>query len=193
MLDPKILTERLLFMDRCLTSCLKGGRKETMSYATMLLTSSHFSLLYSELSLISILYCSSLFLFFSAPHGVWDLSSPTTDQTHAPSLEAYTLNHWTAREVPVAIVLNKVFLTIFDEQNYLLIISLFHHLSCLVPIFLCYCKWNFSFILGFFIAFCIAVHSVFVFWSCTTLLNSFTLIVPYDFIYTGSYHWKIEF
>ena len=65
-----------------------------MSYATMLLTSSHFSLLYSELSLISILYCSIFFFFFfAAPHGVWDLSSPTTDQTHAPSLEAYTLNH----------------------------------------------------------------------------------------------------
>ena len=46
-----------------------------------------------------------LFLFFfffllAAPHGMWDLSSPTRDQTHAPAMEAQHLNHWTAREVP---------------------------------------------------------------------------------------------
>ena len=31
---------------------------------------------------------------------MWDLSSPTRDQTHAPAVEAWRLNHWTAREVP---------------------------------------------------------------------------------------------
>ena len=32
---------------------------------------------------------------------MWDLSSPSRDRTHAPpALEAQSLNHWTAREVP---------------------------------------------------------------------------------------------
>ena len=42
------------------------------------------------------------FLFFlAAPHGMWDLSFPTRDWTSAPALEAQSLNHWTAREVPI--------------------------------------------------------------------------------------------
>ena len=31
---------------------------------------------------------------------MWDLNSPTRDQTHVPCLERWFLNHWTAREVP---------------------------------------------------------------------------------------------
>ena len=30
---------------------------------------------------------------------MWDLNSPTRDQTHAPVLGAWNLNHWTTREV----------------------------------------------------------------------------------------------
>ena len=45
-----------------------------------------------------------LFLFFfkllAVQRGMWDLSSPTRDLTHAPELEAQSLNHWTTREVP---------------------------------------------------------------------------------------------
>ena len=40
-------------------------------------------------------------VFFAAPHGMWDLSSLTRDQTHAPKVEAQSLNHWTTREVPI--------------------------------------------------------------------------------------------
>ena len=44
----------------------------------------------------------SLF-FLAEPHGLWDLSSLIRDQTRAPctlAVEAWSLNHWTAREVP---------------------------------------------------------------------------------------------
>ena len=34
------------------------------------------------------------------PRGMWDLSSPTRNQTLTPCIERRSLNHWTAREVP---------------------------------------------------------------------------------------------
>ena len=44
-------------------------------------------------------------LFFQkilATHwGMWHLSSRARDQTHSPSIERQSLNHWTAREVPI--------------------------------------------------------------------------------------------
>ena len=33
-------------------------------------------------------------------HGMWDLSSPTRDQTCIPCIARWILNHWTTREVP---------------------------------------------------------------------------------------------
>ena len=33
--------------------------------------------------------------------GMWDLSSPTRDQTPVPCIAGWILNHWTTREVPV--------------------------------------------------------------------------------------------
>ena len=39
----------------------------------------------------------NLFIFW--PHGTWNLSSPTRDWTRTPSLEVWSLNHWTTREV----------------------------------------------------------------------------------------------
>ena len=32
--------------------------------------------------------------------GLWDLSSPTRDWTHAPGIARWILNHWPSREVP---------------------------------------------------------------------------------------------
>ena len=37
--------------------------------------------------------------FFAVPRGLWDLSSPIGDRNQAPEVEAWSLNHWTAREV----------------------------------------------------------------------------------------------
>ena len=34
---------------------------------------------------------------------MWDLSSLTRDQTNAPVLEVQSLNHWTAKEVPLCL------------------------------------------------------------------------------------------
>jgi len=34
------------------------------------------------------------------PCGIWDLSSPTRDQTHVPWIRTWILDHWTIREVP---------------------------------------------------------------------------------------------
>ena len=34
-------------------------------------------------------------------HGMWDLSSPTRDRTRTPGIGRWSLNYWTAREVPV--------------------------------------------------------------------------------------------
>ena len=42
-----------------------------------------------------------LFLFWGAlSHGMQDLSSPTRNCTHTPTLEAWSLNYWTTKEVP---------------------------------------------------------------------------------------------
>ena len=38
--------------------------------------------------------------------GLWDLSSSTTDQTHAPAVGTQSLNHWTPREVPASVYLD---------------------------------------------------------------------------------------
>ena len=54
-----------------------------------------------------------LFYVLATPRGMWDLSSLNKDRTHAfptphslpPTLEAFSLNHWTAREVPVVALL----------------------------------------------------------------------------------------
>ena len=31
---------------------------------------------------------------------MWNISSPTRDRTHAPTVEVWSLNHWTTREIP---------------------------------------------------------------------------------------------
>ena len=40
------------------------------------------------------------YVFLSWPQGLWDLNSPTRDQTHTPCMGRCSRNHWTAREVP---------------------------------------------------------------------------------------------
>ena len=49
-------------------------------------------------------FCSVLlfcFAFVAATRGIWDLSSPKRDRTWAPCIRSASLNHWTAREVPL--------------------------------------------------------------------------------------------
>ena len=46
-------------------------------------------------------FCSST-AWISLPRGMWNLSSPTRDQTHV----SYILNHWTTREVSLETTLH---------------------------------------------------------------------------------------
>ena len=39
-------------------------------------------------------------MYLAQPSGLRDLSSPTGDRTRAPAVEAWSLNHWTARGSP---------------------------------------------------------------------------------------------
>ena len=43
-------------------------------------------------------------------HGMWDLSSLTSDQTHIPCTGRWILNHWTTGEVPFCQLSVKVYL-----------------------------------------------------------------------------------
>ena len=49
-----------------------------------------------------------LYFFFAALHSLWDLNSPTRDyEPMSFALEAWSLNHWTTREVPFLVVLKS--------------------------------------------------------------------------------------
>ena len=43
-----------------------------------------------------------IIIIFAAPCGMWDLSSPIRDRTRPPAVEVWSLNHWTARQVPIS-------------------------------------------------------------------------------------------
>ena len=47
-----------------------------------------------------------LFFFLAALRSMRDLGSPTRDGTCAPAVEAWNLNHWNAREVPLCAILS---------------------------------------------------------------------------------------
>ena len=50
-------------------------------------------------SLLNLLqYCFCFMFWFFWSRGMWDLSSPTRDQTRTPCIGRCSLNHWTARE-----------------------------------------------------------------------------------------------
>ena len=40
------------------------------------------------------------YVLFFWRRGMWDLNAPTRDQTQTPCIGRFSLNHWTAREVP---------------------------------------------------------------------------------------------
>ena len=58
-------------------------------------------------SLLNLLqYCFCFMFWFFWPRGMWDLSSPNRDWTRTPCIGRWSLNHWTAREVPLHSFLN---------------------------------------------------------------------------------------
>ena len=48
----------------------------------------------------TVIFCFLLVCFLAVLHGIWDLSSLTREQTLAPPVEAWNLNHWASREIP---------------------------------------------------------------------------------------------
>ena len=48
---------------------------------------------------VTILLLFLVFVFW--PQGMWDSSSPKGSQIHTPCIGRWSLNHWTAREVPI--------------------------------------------------------------------------------------------
>ena len=57
----------------------------------------------------------TIFLVFW-PQGVWDLSSLTRDQVCVPCIGRWSLNHWTASEVPKIGISNQVLLITFPSD-----------------------------------------------------------------------------
>ena len=49
---------------------------------------------------------SSSIAWISLPRGMWDLSSPTRDQTHVSYIARQILNHWTTRKVSLETTLH---------------------------------------------------------------------------------------
>ena len=52
---------------------------------------------------VFIKFVTILLLFYVLvfwPQGMWNLNSPTRDQTHTPCVGRRNLNHWTAQDVP---------------------------------------------------------------------------------------------
>ena len=64
-----------------------------------------------------LLLFGGFFFFLAMLHGMWDLSSPTRDQTLAlPAVQAWSPNHWTAREFPDPFYFCNVPSFIFDSS-----------------------------------------------------------------------------
>ena len=52
---------------------------------------------------IYLIFIFFIFIFLAMPCGMQDLSSPTREtEPVPPALEAWSLNHWTARGVPLS-------------------------------------------------------------------------------------------
>ena len=87
-----------------------ANRTQTMQLTGSSLAQSGLSALSSQLRMqnpgtegllhLKVFIWSHNFFFLAAPHGMWDLSSPTKDQTHIPCIGRQSLNHWTSREIP---------------------------------------------------------------------------------------------
>ena len=64
----------------------------------------HFLKVFIEL--VTILLLSYALAFW--PRGIWDLSSPTSDQSSTPCIRKWSLNHWTIREVPGFVLFTNI-------------------------------------------------------------------------------------
>ena len=86
----------------------------------------HGPFLKSLLNLLQYCFCFMCWQVFFWPGSMWDLSSPTRDQTCTPCIERWSLNHWTTREIPKSIVF---YLKLFGALEF--IIFLFNKINSL--------------------------------------------------------------
>ena len=52
-----------------------------------------------------------VFKFLAAPYSIWDLRSPTRDQTCTLCIRRWSLSHWTTRAVPEIVFFISILLT----------------------------------------------------------------------------------
>ena len=62
----------------------------------------HFKVFIKFITILRLFYVS--FCFGVGLWGMWDISSPTRDWSHIPCIGGWSPNHWTAREVPWAVL-----------------------------------------------------------------------------------------
>ena len=55
-------------------------------------------------------YVGSPFWHMGFPHGMWNLSTPTWDQTNIPCIGRWILNHWATREVLIICIFMRLLL-----------------------------------------------------------------------------------
>ena len=60
-------------------------------------------------------------LFLAASHGMWDLSSRPGTEPVPPAVDAWSLNHWTAKEVPFFVCEDGSFKVILGYLQILLL------------------------------------------------------------------------
>ena len=67
----------------------------------------HLMSIFASLAPSAVRETDTLTFFVAMPLGVWDLSSLIRDQMEpmTAAVEAWSLDHWTAREVPYSILL----------------------------------------------------------------------------------------
>ena len=96
------------FLSSLINLCLSESKK----YLLM------FSLLYFTVFLFLFFFFWFNFkIFLVMQHSLWDLSSPIRNWTRPSTLEAWSSNHWTAKEFPV---LNFIFRLVIHFELFLL-------------------------------------------------------------------------
>ena len=69
------------------------------------------------------------------PHSMWDLSSPTRDQTCVPCITRWILNNWTTREGHFKLSMLSVMLPVKESESLATqsCLTLWHPMDCSLP------------------------------------------------------------
>ena len=84
----------------------------------------------SLLNMLQYCFCFMFLVFW--PQRMWNLSFPTRDRTCTPCIGRWSLNHWTAREVPVCLINNLKYIAQIRPIEYfywIFFLTVYPHLS----------------------------------------------------------------